>query len=275
VTEIKDTVREYSEYIKEAVDLADGLTNGVESSKSNQTDISDEEDEEGNIMKELMGEFDSIPYTDIECAIAQNCVNKMVLMEKIIKYCLGNMTTVNDIMEPMESNTPVISVFSHVDNISSTNPSSLSSMIASQNDLNSKSVATVSDVNNWLIILNESNNSDTICNQLAQYTGTQLVEYCRANTYNQCNLLKNLPSTVAELGAELHTPFNIETIKELKLLMNKILQQVMNGAKLFILLLDVYLKLNTTQSTNIQTLYAAYDAMNTEAQQQLLEDLSI
>lgn len=79
VTAVRDTIREYEEYLEEA-----------EMAKLNGDEIVDDPDDD----------MQSVPYTDDEVAIVTDCVDKMKLCEKTMKFGLQFITLINDYMEP-------------------------------------------------------------------------------------------------------------------------------------------------------------------------------
>lgn len=79
MTTIKDTIREYQEYLQEAAEA-----------KASGEEIVDDPDDE----------LQSVPYTDSEVIIVTGCVDKMNLCEKCMKFGLQLITLVNDYMEP-------------------------------------------------------------------------------------------------------------------------------------------------------------------------------
>lgn len=231
IAAVKDTIKEFKEYIDEANEFyANG---GVEGEDNTVNDQWDEDD------------LQSTPYTHAEVETVLKIIEQFECTERVMRYAVSCLTMVNDFIEPSDNETP------------SAPPAPATS---APNDMIMPPLPPVpsSDLINISLSANDENLK--IVEDSANLN--DLIKLGRGNTYKICNLVeKFLPNAASELGNELFTPFDDDAVVEKRNALNSLINTLYNDVGVSILILNRYCVLQK-ESNGVSTIPTAESAIN-------------
>jgi hypothetical protein len=173
VTSVRDTIREFEEYIEEA----------VEAQKSGVVIVDDPDDE-----------LQSVPYTAEEVQVVSSCVDKMKLTEKCMKLGLLLITAINDYLEPVLREASEVPL-----------AGASSSSLPPQPGSPTRESSGISDVSLQDLQLSEAKDR-------ANAPGADAVKEMRALTSSMSELCSQLTHGCTDMGLELFVPFDMDKV---------------------------------------------------------------